>query len=451
MVDPEKGRGSLKTEIRSTPWGAALLQPAPRRTVLMIAYHYPPEGSSSGIQRTLTFTQVLPEHGWQPSVLTAHPRAYTVARPDQVPDIPREVEVVRAFALDSARHLGYGGRHLSFTALPDRWVSWWPGAVAAGLRLIRKHRPSVLWSTYPIATAHLIGRTLQRLSGLPWVADFRDSMTEDDYPPDERQRSIYRWVERKTMAHCAKAVFTTPGALRMYRERYPELPAGRFDVIANGYDEESFAAAEALAPRPAGAPIVLLHSGLLYPSERDPRCFYRALASLAQAGELAPGRLKVVLRATGHDEHHRALIEASGLKEIVLLAPPLPYREALREMMDADGLLVFQASNCNHQIPAKIYEYFRAKRPILALTDPRGDTAAAIRDLGFDFIAPLDDETAIRTTLVEFLRAVREGDVRLPSNEAIRRHSRRSRTAELARVLDEVASVCYGSHRSTPT
>jgi hypothetical protein len=65
---------------------------------------------------------------------------------------------------------------------------------------------------------------------------------------------------------------------------------------------------------------------------------------------------------------------------VVLLAPALPYREALRETMDVDGLLVFQAANCNHQIPTKIYEYFRTRRPILALTDPSGDTAAALRE-----------------------------------------------------------------------
>jgi hypothetical protein len=310
------------------------------------------------------------------------------------------------------------------------------------MRLIRKHRPSVIWSTYPIATAHLIGWTLQRLSGLPWVADFRDSMTEDDYPPDERQRRVYRWIERKTIERCSKAVFTTPGALRMYAERYPEVPRHKFAVVANGYDEESFLSAEGLPPtdlgRTASGQVVLLHSGVLYPSERDPRCFYRALAALLRAGELSPSGLRVVLRATGHDGHHRRLIQENGLEDVVILAPALPYREALREMMDVDGLLVFQAANCNHQIPAKIYEYFRARRPILALTDPRGDTAEALREIGFGSIAPLDDEDQIRQGLLTFLQSIRERRAHVATEEAIRLHSRRARSEELARILDEV-------------
>jgi len=411
----------------------------------MIAYHYPPEGSSSGIQRTLKFTRCLRENGWGASVLTAHPRAYTVSKADQMGDIPSGVEVVRAFALDSARHRGLRGRYFTWTGLPDRWVTWWPGAVVAGMRLIRKHRPSVIWSTYPIATAHLIGWTLQRLSGLPWVADFRDSMTEDDYPPDERQRRVYRWIERKTIARCSKAVFTTPGALRMYAERYPEVPSQRLAVIANGYDQETFVAAEGMRPselrRANPGQLVLLHSGVLYPSERDPRCFYRALAELLRGGELTPAGLRVLLRATGHDEHHRRLIQENGLEDVVVLAPAIPYREALREMMDVDGLLVFQAANCNHQIPAKIYEYFRAKRPILALTDPRGDTAAALREMGFDAIAPLDDEMQIRQGLLDFLRTIRESRAPVPAEDAIRLHSRRARSAELARIFDEVSAA----------
>ena len=47
---------------------------APPRKILMIAFHFPPMRGSSGIQRTLRFAQHLPALGWQPVVLSAHPR-----------------------------------------------------------------------------------------------------------------------------------------------------------------------------------------------------------------------------------------------------------------------------------------------------------------------------------------------------------------------------------------
>src|SRR5262245_40662576 len=184
------------------------------RKILMVAFHYPPCHGSSGVQRTLAFSRHLPEYDWRPIVLTAHPRAYPQTRPEQLADVPTDLTVERAFALDTGRHLAIRRVHVKWTALPDRWISWWLGAVPAGLAPIGRHRPDLLWSTHPLATAHLIGLTLHRLSGIPWVADFRDPMFEHDpitgevYPFDPQTRRAYGWIERHTIARCARAVFT---------------------------------------------------------------------------------------------------------------------------------------------------------------------------------------------------------------------------------------------------
>ena len=178
------------------------------KRVLMVAFHYPPFVGGSGIQRTLKFSSYLPSYGWLPIVLSANPLAYVQFGNDQVHEIPKNVSVTRAFALDTARHLAIHGFYPRWLALPDRWVSWWLGAVPAGLHLLRKYRPEVIWSTYPIATAHLIGLTLHCLTGVPWVADFRDSMTEEHYPPDSLTRQTYRWIERQAVIRSSRLVFT---------------------------------------------------------------------------------------------------------------------------------------------------------------------------------------------------------------------------------------------------
>jgi glycosyltransferase involved in cell wall biosynthesis len=409
------------------------------KCVLMIAYHYPPVLGSSGIQRTLKFSQYLPAHGWEPLVLTVNPRAYAETDDGQLREIPPQQIVRRAFALDTARHLALHGAYPRALALPDRWSSWWLGGVFDGLRLIHRYRPKVIWSTYPIATAHLIGLTLARLSGLPWVADFRDSMTEPDYPRDPLTRRAYLWIERRTVARCARAVFTTPGAVRMYRERYPATPAERWRLIENGYDEENFLNAERQtgSSRDDGR-VVLVHSGVLYPSERDPRSFFEALARLKREGVVSARDLRIVLRATGYDDEYRALLRAQSLDDVVKLEPPISYERALAEMLDADGLLVFQATNCNHQIPAKLYEYLRARRPILALTDPQGDTAAVLRAAGIDTIYRLDSVADIVRGMRVFLERLRAGDAPVASSTAVGACTRRSRTRELAAILDSL-------------
>ncbi|MYN10081.1 glycosyltransferase [Massilia sp. FT127W] len=414
------------------------------KRVLMIAYHYPPMRGSSGIQRTLKFSQYLPQSGWGPVMLSAHPRAYSNPGDDQMADIPASVPVTRAFALDTARHLSVGGRYAGFMALPDRWASWCLGAIPAGWRLIRRHRPAVIWSTYPIASAHLIGLVLRRLTGLPWVADLRDPMTDVSYPEDPRTRRVFQWIERKTIEHCTVAVCTTPGAIKTYEARFPAIPRERYRLIENAYDEENFADAErggaAAAPGAHGGPLTLVHSGIIYPSERDPVPLFQALAALKRQGAVSAASVRVVLRATAHDDYLGGLIAEHGIADLVQLAPHVPYRDALAEMLNADGLLILQASNCNHQVPAKLYEYLRARRPILALTDSDGDTAATLRQAGIDSIAPLDQKDAIIAMLPRFLEQVRSGTAPLASAAVIAAHSRRARTEQLALLLDQVSA-----------
>jgi glycosyltransferase involved in cell wall biosynthesis len=412
------------------------------KRVLMVAYHFPPMNVSSGVQRTLRFAQYLPEFGWEPTVLSAHRRAYASASASNEAEIPAGLLVQRAFALNTARHLSWRGRYSRLLCVPDQWWSWWLGAVPAGLSLIRRLKPDALWSTYPIATAHAIGYTLHRLTGIPWVADFRDPMAQPGYPADPLAHRAFEWIEYKTLQHCRRAVFTAPGALRLYSERYPGIPRERLAIVENGYDESAFSGAEqASFPAPSdGRTLVLLHSGTIYESERDPRAFFAAIAELRRSGRIVPGEVRIVLRATGCDDYLRSLIGPLQIGDVVMLEPAIGYREALTEMLAADGLLVLQASNCNDQVPAKLYEYLRAGRPILALADPVGDTAAVLRDAGIDTIAPLNREEDITRALAGFLDLIRERRAPIAAKSQVEAASRRSRTCELARILDGARS-----------
>jgi len=402
--------------------------------VLIVAYHFPPLRGSSGIQRTLRFCQYLPKFGWQPMVLTVDPRAYESVSEDLAADVDPGTPVVRAFALDAARHLALRGAYPAFLATPDRWSSWLVAGVIAGLRLVRRHKPRVIFSTYPIATAHLIGLWLHRLTGLPWVADFRDPMAQDEYPADARLRARLHRLDAKVVRHATRALFTTPGAIAECRARYPDLPAERWALIENGYDEEAFAG---LAPVAAPAQrFVLLHSGIVYTSERDPSAFIAALGALKRTGAISAASLEVRFRASANDALLRALSQQHDVADVVSLEPPLPYRAALGEMMSVDALLLLQAANCNSQIPAKVYEYLRAGRPVFSLTDERGDTAGLLNRAGLGVQAPLDAQARIAEALQRFVADVRARRASVADPAYVRSCSRFERSRELASVLD---------------
>lgn len=409
--------------------------------LLMVAYHFPPLVGSSGVHRSLNFARDLPGHGWQPMVLSAHPRSYPATSEETLRQLPAELQVVRAFALDAARHLSIQGKYPDFLSRPDRYTSWLLGAIPAGLALIRKERPNAIWSTYPIPSAHLIGLMLSRISGLPWIADFRDPMAHQGYPQDPVLWQSYLKVEQKVFSKASRMVFTTEGAARLYRERYPERAAD-VHVIPNGYDEQAFDRASQGAPRslPAQRPWTLLHSGIVYPEWRNPSALFAAVRALLDAGELRADQLNICFRAPVHEAWLQSLVDQHGLGGIVSILPAVSYEEALREMQAADALLALQSDDCGDQVPAKAYEYIRAGRPILGLAHPETDTGRLLLSAAMGPVCGLTDPTPIVSGLQAMLQAHHSGQSPTPNAQLVKASSRQAGTASLARLLDDLTA-----------
>src|SRR5690606_48022 len=100
-----------------------------------------------------------------------------------------------------------------------------------------------------------------------------------------------------------------------------------FALIENGYDESSFEGLEVPEPAPAGGPLLLLHSGIVYPSERDPAALFTALGRLRERGAIRLGEFVIRFRAAVHDALLRELAERHRVTEFVDIAPAIPYRE----------------------------------------------------------------------------------------------------------------------------
>src|SRR4029077_436687 len=127
----------------------------------------------------------------------------------------------------------------------------------------------------------------------------------------------------------------------------------------------------------------------------------------------------IELRASGYESAYEPMIRAEGIENLVHLLPPLSYRDALQDSANADGLIVFQAACCDHQIPAKVFEYLRLAKPILALTSHEGDTAKLLQMTGGATIVDSADWRAIYSRLPDFLQAVETRCHPEPKPEAV--------------------------------
>jgi len=412
------------------------------RVVLMLAFHFPPFAQSTGVQRVLSFARHLPRHGWKPIVLTARKEAYPEIDASSLAQLPPDLEVVRAWAVDVGRRVAIRGRYPSWVATPDRWATWALGACCAGLRVVRTRSPAVIWATFPIPSALLAALLLHRVSGLPLVADLRDPIVYESWPTMPRLRRVYGWIERLVVRSASAVVVTTPGARKLYIDRYPELPPSRFRVIPNGIDDSIPSDTSPITNTAANQTVTLVHSGLMEIPDRDPSPFFEALRNMLCRGEIDDSSLRIVLRASGQDAEFRRKIDDFGIGRIVILAPRLSREEAMKELLTATGLLLFQGETCNRQIPAKAYEYLASRRPILGLCHPGGDTHELLQDQWrIPYLADMASAERIEDLLRRFISDVRSRATFVPSKDLLLTHSRSSGALELAHVLCEVAGL----------
>jgi len=409
---------------------------------LFIAFHYPPESSSSGVLRTLKFSRYLPQFGWRVTVITLREDAYEQVDPTLLAQLPPEVKVVRTRYLNSKRHFAIAGYYPAVLAIPDRWIGWLPWALAAARRVMRDDPADLVFSTSPMATAHMIAARVAGRYRLPWVADFRDPWYEE--PPEPGTPAVVHWAARRLERVVAKRadrlVATTEHMVDMLRTRYGDLVRDKTCAIVNGYDEGDFSGFPPPST-PRGARLDIVHAGQINAEFRDPRPLFKALREAADAGWLDLADVRVTFVGGGAYAQDPALARAIAelrLQDSVSFAPRIPYDQALQRMAQADLLLLLQASEDTRQlVPAKFYEYLRLRRPVLALLYD-GATSQLLQRAQAGWSVHPDQGATLARTLGDIVRLWKEQTLaaRVADLDFLRQYDRRHLTGLLAGHFD---------------
>jgi glycosyltransferase involved in cell wall biosynthesis len=227
------------------------------------------------------------------------------------------------------------------------------------------------------------------------------------------------------------------------RRRYPQESEGKFHAILKGYDEADFVDLR-LPPRSSGSRLTIVHAGSINAQFRDPRPLFAALARLVKGGRIAPSEIDIRFvgaGAFGDAPEVRAAIAAAGLADSVTFLPRVPYEDSLRHLSDSDLLLLLQASDDTvGLVPAKLYEYLRTRKPVLALVREGAITDVLALTGGGWGVDPVDSRT-LGTTLEDIVTRWRAGALadQLADMAVLRRFDRRTLTGELASVFDSVS------------
>lgn len=424
--------------------------------LLLVAFYFPPAGGG-GVQRTLKFCKFLPEFGVDVHVLAPDDPKWLARDDDLLAAIPAQTTVhrarflgPRASSLEDARHGRRGlervrveARHAYQRALlPDKASPWIATAAPAGVRIVRREGIDVIMSTSPPSSVHLVAEAIAAATRTPFVADFRDSWLDNPHRAYERRgvrakRRIVAQLARSVTGR-AHALTAATGSIAQELSRLHPTAAHKTTVIENGADFDDF---ESLAYRP-GDRFTIVHAGSFF-GHRSPRPFLEALKRLLDRRPDLRGR--VLARFVGDLRHaDREWARGLGIDDAWEELGFLPYAESITAQRAADALLLL-IPHANGRgdtvLSGKVFEYVASGRPILAAVPQSGAAANLLRSIGAGVVADSDDVGAISGELEGLVDRWADGGLPdVGQGDDVRdRLSRRSRAADLAHVLRNVA------------
>jgi hypothetical protein len=303
--------------------------------------------------------------------------------------------------------------------LRSQW-SWALPATLRGWALVRRGDIELVYSTGGVFSAHLAGHWLKKLTGCRWIAEVHDPLVVPGQTPKGRHERFLARLEGRICRHADLAWWFTEGALAAARARHPELGA-RGIVVLPGAEPPVVRTGYARGPL-----CIFGHFGSLSPTRSLAPALRAIAALLARRPELRDV-LRLEVYGSALDPDAATALDALALRDVVLPIGRLEYDPAtglsgrarvMQRMQQLDVLLMLhgEVPECLEYIPSKLYEYFWARRPVLALTYRNPQLDDLVRSHG-GWVAPTTDTAAVEAAFeaaIERWRSPGLPDVTVP-------------------------------------
>ncbi len=126
------------------------------------------------------------------------------------------------------------------------------------------------------------------------------------------------------------------------------------------------------------------------------------------------------------------------LADFVELIPQVSHQKSIEYLLSSDFLLLFIAKkNSEIVIPAKLFEYLAAKKPILAIMPLHGEAADLIRNLQAGYLVEIDDVKQIKKYILQLCLLAKEKKEIFQFDETkIKQYERQNQTRQLAELFN---------------
>ncbi len=421
------------------------------KKVLIITYYWPPAGGP-GVQRWLKFVKYLPEFGIEPIVYAPENPSYPIEDQNLENEVPAGVRVLKQpirepyswasfLSKKKTKRISSGlisEQKISFTEklllwirgnffIPDARKLWVKPSVAYLSELIEEEGLDTVITTGPPHSIHLIGLALKEKHHIDWIADFRDPWTSIGYHKNLRlttkSERKHKLLE-KTVLNTADKIIVTSSTTR---KEFASITESPIRTITNGFDDMT--RIETLDSK-----FTISHIGSLL-TGRNPKNLWQVLQELVDADSTFSSQLCIQLIGVVGVEVLDSL-EHFGLMPFVDKMEYMPHEKVLEIQQRSQVLLLLEIDSFETKgiIPGKLFEYFNAARPILAIGPKDWEAGAMVRDTNSGEVFEHRDLENIKTVLLDWFSKYQNHT--LANNpEHIQGYHRRVLTESLANYI----------------
>lgn len=422
------------------------------KKVLVITYYWPPAGGP-GVQRWLKFVKYLPKNGIEPIIYCPKNATYPLLDTSFGDDVSKELTIIqqpikepyKLASLFSKKSKTISKGIIKDTKkqslieqlmlyvrgnffIPDARKNWIKPSVAYLQEYIKEYGIETIITTGPPHSLHLIGLQLKAVLDIKWIADFRDPWTTIGYHKKlkltQASKEKHLEFEHQVLNKADAIIVTSYNTKREFSAKTTKP----IDVITNGFDEEDIAVSN------LDKAFTIAHIGSFL-SDRNPRILWQVLEELIKENSLFKTHFKLVLvGAVG--ESIQESITLYHLTSHTELVGYVSHKEALVYQRKAQVLLLVEIDHEDTKviIPGKLFEYFKAKRPIVAIGPDGTDVESLIHKSNTGHYYLYNEKEALKQRILSHFNLYLNDELNIVS-EDISKYSRENLTKQLADTI----------------
>jgi glycosyltransferase involved in cell wall biosynthesis len=430
------------------------------KKVLIITYYWPPMGGG-GVQRWLKMTKYFREFGWEPVIFTTENGEASVVDESMLAEIPKGIETLRVpiwepFGLYKkllgknkderiAPSLGQETKgnstlhNLSIWVrgnffIPDARMFWIKPSSKFLKKYLEENKIDAIISTGPPHSTHLIAYNATRKNNIPWVADFRDPWTNIDF---YHKLMLTKWADKRHKKLEQRVLINADAVVTVswsWAKDFEKLIDKKIEVITNGFDPDDFNQTKQVM---LDKKFTITHAGSLN-EDRNPTILWKVLSDLVK--ELDGFKNDLEIKFIGQvDISASNEIKQYGLENYFTRINHLPHHLVIKEIMKSQTLLLplNDVPNIDGVVPGKLYEYIGAKRPIICIGKPTGDSAKIILETKAGSVTDFNDYQSLKDNIVDYYNSYKKQNLHI-SSEGFEKYSRKILAGSFAKKLDEL-------------